>query len=189
MTKNDEEPQLIWEPGEPEWGYSYVDGTPVTDPHWEACVTEVEVLTGTIVRLKFDDGFEGPMDLKLLMKGPVFDRVFELGEFDQVRLEEGEYAITIEWPSGADIAPETLRYEAGRYKVPEQVLAGFEAALNVAVDHATQFGHRIAANAAQRDGASDIAYHLFVTYELLRGIKLDSAEGEADYIAYLKRWR
>jgi hypothetical protein len=186
MTKRDGEPKLIFETEEPhQWGLSYVDGTPVTDPHWDARVTGVEVLTGTIVHLKFADGFEGPFDLKLLMKGPIFERVFELGEFNAVHLEYS----TIAWPSGADIAPETLRYEAARYKVPEQVLAGFEAALNVASDYANSFGRTIAANAAQSDGARRVATQLFTIYTLLRGIKLGSEEFEAVYTAFLRRGR
>lgn len=188
MTKSDDEPTLIFEQesGEaPEWGYSYVDGTPVTDPHWDAKVVGVEVLTGTIVHLKFADGFEGPFDLKLVMKGPAFERVFELDEFDFLHIEYG----TVAWPSGVDIAPETLRYEAGRYAVPSEILTGFGVAVNVASDYANSFGHRIAANAAQSDGARRIATHLFSTYLLLRGIKLGSDQSEAEYTAFLRRGR
>lgn len=192
MTKKNDEPKLVFEPesGEsPEWGYSYVDGTPVTEPHWDARVTSVEVLTGTIVYLKFRDGFEGPLDLRPIMRGPVFDRVRELGEFNAVGLEAEDHPITIAWPSGADIAPETLRYEAGSYKVPYAVLSGFEMALDAAVEHAKQFGRRIAASEGQRDGASKLAQHLFITYARLSGIKLESPEGEAAANEYYKRWR
>jgi Protein of unknown function (DUF2442) len=70
-------------------------------------VTAVEVLDGHRVRLAFEDGSVGDVDLThLLSRGPVFEPLRDPAYFRQVRVDpEGG---TIVWPNGADVAPETL---------------------------------------------------------------------------------
>jgi hypothetical protein len=70
-------------------------------------VTGVEVLKGYRLRLEFDDGTAGEVDISELVS---FDGVFEplrdLDLFRQVRVEP-EYG-TIVWPNGADLDPFVL---------------------------------------------------------------------------------
>ena len=70
-------------------------------------VTEVRPLGGHWLRLKFEDGVEGNVDIDRIVR---FTGVFEPyrgeREFAQVRVnpESG----TIEWPNGADLCPDVL---------------------------------------------------------------------------------
>jgi len=70
-------------------------------------VTGVEVLKGYRLRLEFDDGTAGEVDISELVS---FDGVFEplrdLDLFRKVRVEP-EYG-TIVWPNGADLDPFVL---------------------------------------------------------------------------------
>lgn len=72
-----------------------------------AHVTHVELLGGYCVRLAFDDGLEGEVDLAgRLPRDGLFAPLADPAYFAQVRLdEEGG---TIAWPNGVDIAPDTL---------------------------------------------------------------------------------
>ena len=69
-------------------------------------VTKVEVLDGYRLRLGFDDGTQGVVDLANELSGPIFEPLREPSFFREVRLDH-ELG-TIVWPNGADIAPETL---------------------------------------------------------------------------------
>lgn len=73
-------------------------------------VTRVEVVRGFVLRLQFDDGFVGEIDLEPELWGPVFEPLRDPKLFAQVRVapEMG----TIVWPNGADLAPEFLREES-----------------------------------------------------------------------------
>jgi Protein of unknown function (DUF2442) len=75
-------------------------------------VVEARVVGGHRVFLRFDDGVAGEVDLARLI---TFDGVFAplraADRFAEVRVNPE--AGTIEWPNGADIAPETL-YDAVR---------------------------------------------------------------------------
>ncbi len=74
-------------------------------------VTEVEVLHDFVLRLRFDDGSVGDVDLLPHLWGPVFQPLRDSAElFRQVRVDPE--ARTIVWPNGADVAPETLYREA-----------------------------------------------------------------------------
>lgn len=69
-------------------------------------VTAVEVVGDHRVRLTFEDGVEGDVDLSSWRWSGVFEPLADSDYFRQVRLDE-ELG-TIVWPNGADIAPETL---------------------------------------------------------------------------------
>lgn len=69
-------------------------------------VTEVEPLGGYRLRLRFDDGTGGEVDLSKETWNGVFAPLADPAYFDAVKVD-GELG-TIVWPNGADIAPETL---------------------------------------------------------------------------------
>lgn len=76
-----------------------------------AHVTGVELLHDRVVRLSFDDGCEGVLDLAPRLHGPIFEKAAaDLDYFRHVRVDEE--AGTIVWPNGADMAPEVLHVEA-----------------------------------------------------------------------------
>ena len=67
----------------------------------------MRLLEDHCVYVVFKDGTEGAADLSdLVGSGPVFEPLRDPEFFRQVRLNE-EWG-TIEWPNGADIAPEAL---------------------------------------------------------------------------------
>ncbi len=77
-------------------------------------VTAVRHVRDHVLWLEFSDGVSGEVDLSDVLGargGPVFEPLRDPREFAQVRLG----AATIEWPNGADWAPESLH---------ERVLAG-----------------------------------------------------------------
>ena len=63
------------------------------------------------LRLAFDDGTVKIVDLKNELDGPVFEPLRNVEFFRRVKVNRNTG--TIEWPNGADIAPEFL-YEIGR---------------------------------------------------------------------------
>ena len=69
-------------------------------------VTAVEVVGDHRLRLTFEDGAEGDVDLSSWRWRGVFEPLADPSYFRQVTLDE-ELG-TIVWPNGADIAPETL---------------------------------------------------------------------------------
>ena len=69
-------------------------------------VTSVEVLDGYRLRLAFDDGTAGPIDLSDELWGAMFEPLKDPTFFAQVRVDEE--CGTIVWPNGADFAPEWL---------------------------------------------------------------------------------
>ena len=75
-------------------------------------VTRMRLLEEHRVYLVFSDGTEGVADLSdLVGRGPVFEPLTDYSFFSKVRLNEE--AGTIEWPNGADVAPESL-YDRAR---------------------------------------------------------------------------
>lgn len=56
------------------------------------------------ILLKFNDGTEGIVDLENKLKGPIFEALKEKNYFRQFKLKSW----TLEWPNGADLAPEFL---------------------------------------------------------------------------------
>ncbi len=69
-------------------------------------VTAVEVIGDHRIRLRFEDGAEGDVDLSSWRWRGIFEPLADPDYFGQVSLDE-ELG-TIVWPNGADIAPETL---------------------------------------------------------------------------------
>jgi len=69
-------------------------------------ITSVTHEGGYKLRLEFDDGVVRTVDLENELIGPVFEPLRDLAMFRKVTVnrETG----TIEWPNGADFAPEFL---------------------------------------------------------------------------------
>lgn len=63
------------------------------------------------LRIEFTNGVAKDVDLRNELYGPVFEPLRDPELFRQVRLNEETG--TVEWPNGADFAPEFL-YETGR---------------------------------------------------------------------------
>jgi hypothetical protein len=74
-------------------------------------VTEVSYLEGYKLRLSFDNGIVKDVDLRNELYGTVFEPMKEIELFKQVFVNRETN--TIEWPNGADFAPEFL-YEIGQ---------------------------------------------------------------------------
>ena len=70
-------------------------------------LTQAEPLDDYMVRVRFDDGTVGEVDLSYLIDyGGVFEPLRDRDYF--CRLRADHEAGTIVWPNEADIAPETL---------------------------------------------------------------------------------
>ena len=68
-------------------------------------VVEVKPLGGHLLRIRFDDGLSGDLDLSAYIhRGPIFAPLADPAFFRRVEIRGG----TIAWPNGADIAPERL---------------------------------------------------------------------------------
>lgn len=82
---------------------------------WEAemflHVTDVTYLKNYTLRLKFSDGSVKDVNLKDELYGEVFEPLRDIEFFRQVAVNPETN--TIEWPNGADFAPEFL-YEIGK---------------------------------------------------------------------------
>lgn len=78
-------------------------------------VTSVQWLQDYSLRLRFDNGSIKRVDLKNELHGEVFEPLNELSFFRQVAINPDTR--TIEWPNGADFAPEFL-YELGNEVEP-----------------------------------------------------------------------
>jgi len=70
-------------------------------------VTEFEIIGDYTLRIWFDDKSEQTIDFLPVLHGPVFGPLRDKRLFDQVQLID--YAGCLEWPTGADFDPETLR--------------------------------------------------------------------------------
>ena len=69
-------------------------------------VIEARYVRGYIIWLRFEDGTEGEVDLSEELHGPVFEPLRDRAYFALLRVN-GETG-TVEWPNGADLAPEFL---------------------------------------------------------------------------------
>jgi hypothetical protein len=70
-------------------------------------IDEAEYVGGYRIRLRFDDGVEGEVDLANELTGPAFQPLRNLSAFRRFRLHPE--LRTLVWPNGADFAPEFLR--------------------------------------------------------------------------------
>ena len=73
-------------------------------------VTSVTYLEEYKLRLTFDDGVTKDVDLQVELYGEIFEPLKDVELFKQVAVNPDTN--TIEWPNGADFAPEFL-YEIG----------------------------------------------------------------------------
>jgi len=64
---------------------------------------EARHLAGHRVWLRFDDGLEGEVDLASALRGPVFEPLRDPESFARFEVD-----MTLTWPNGADLAPESL---------------------------------------------------------------------------------
>ena len=72
-------------------------------------VTDVEPLEGFVLRLAFSDGSRRDVDVRELLRGPIFEPLrTDPRLFRQVRVDSG----TVTWPNGADIDPVVLHGSA-----------------------------------------------------------------------------
>jgi hypothetical protein len=69
-------------------------------------VTSVEALDNFCLRLAFNDGAAGVVDVKPFLWGEQFEPLLDPARFKEVFLDEGMG--TIAWPNHADLAPEAL---------------------------------------------------------------------------------
>ena len=75
-------------------------------------IVEATAVGGFRVRLRFDDGTEGVVDLRPHLRGPIFDPLVNDPElFAAVAV--GPELGTIVWPNGADMDPDVL-YQLSR---------------------------------------------------------------------------
>lgn len=74
-------------------------------------VTSVEPVEGYRLRLVFEDGTTGEINLEDELWGPVFEPLRDRSMFARVAVDHE--CGTIVWPNGADFAPEWL-YEVAR---------------------------------------------------------------------------
>jgi hypothetical protein len=74
-------------------------------------VRSVAVIDDYRLRLSFDDGFSGVVDLASRVgSGGVFDALSDPAFFRLVRVDDDIGSIC--WPNGADLCPDVLRREA-----------------------------------------------------------------------------
>ena len=59
-----------------------------------------------LVRIKFNDGYSGKVDLKDHLNGEIFEPLKDIGYFR--KLTYNPEIMTVVWPNGADFAPEFL---------------------------------------------------------------------------------
>ena len=78
-------------------------------------VTAVEYLENYKLKLQFNNGIEGIVDLEPELYGEIFEPLKNRDLFQQVFITSR----TIEWPNGADLAPEFL-FEIAVHKQPIQ---------------------------------------------------------------------
>ncbi len=67
-------------------------------------VTHAEYLDGLRVRLEFSDGVAGIVDFRGCLSGPIFKPLNDPDVFCRFELTDH----TLQWPNGADFAPEYL---------------------------------------------------------------------------------
>ena len=69
-------------------------------------LTEAHYVRDYVLRLKFQEGAEGEVDLEPQLYGEVFEPLKDLEYFRRFRVDPELHTVT--WPNGADFAPEFL---------------------------------------------------------------------------------
>ena len=69
-------------------------------------VTSAQYVEGHKIRLSFNTGQSGIVDLKDALWGPIFEPIKDSNAFEQFTLSKTLH--TISWENGADFAPEFL---------------------------------------------------------------------------------
>lgn len=82
-------------------------------------VTDVRYINGYRLHLTFNNGVDGVVDLEPELYGEIFEPLRNPVLFQQVYLTSR----TIEWPSGADFAPEYLLNLLEKQSTPMAILA------------------------------------------------------------------
>ncbi|MBI3609550.1 MAG: DUF2442 domain-containing protein [Nitrospirae bacterium] len=72
-------------------------------------IIDVRPLPGFKIRVKFQDGVEGQVDLSDLAGKGVFSKWKEPGFFESVFIDKESH--TVAWPGGIDLSPESLYAE------------------------------------------------------------------------------
>ena len=72
-------------------------------------IIDVRPLPGFKIRVKFQDGVEGQVDLSDLVGKGVFSKWKEPGFFESVFIDKESH--TVVWPGGIDLSPESLYSE------------------------------------------------------------------------------
>ena len=70
-------------------------------------VVEARYVSGHVVWLRFRDGTAGEIDLGPALEGPIFEPLRDPAVFRQFQIHPEFH--TLDWPNGADFAPEFLR--------------------------------------------------------------------------------
>ena len=69
-------------------------------------IIEGEYVSDFVIRIRFDDGREGIVDLREELWGPVFEPLRDTAYFRRFRIHPELH--TIVWENGADFSPEFL---------------------------------------------------------------------------------
>jgi hypothetical protein len=72
---------------------------------------KARVIRGYRVRLEFEDGTRGVVDLRPLLAGPAFEAVRDPSAFRKLKVQHG----TLAWPGDADLSPEALYVAAAMH--------------------------------------------------------------------------
>jgi hypothetical protein len=67
-----------------------------------------------VLWLRYSDGVQGEVDLGDALTGPLLGPLRDVSVFSEARIEHGH----LTWPSGADVAPESLRERLGALYEP-----------------------------------------------------------------------
>jgi uncharacterized protein DUF2442 len=84
-------------------------------------ITEAVVVRHGVLRLAFEDGLTGEVEVLARMRGPVFDDARTEAGFAKVAVDRETG--TVVWPGGADLAPDTLYERVRTGAWPDQNLA------------------------------------------------------------------
>lgn len=79
-------------------------------------ILEAEVQGPHLLRLAFSDGTRKVVDVRTLLRGPIFEPLREPAYFTRVTLDP--VCGTVVWPNGADFAPEALHELAAVEEAP-----------------------------------------------------------------------